>query len=568
MSKVPVHAGLLPALLLGFAVQAQTAAAPEPAASAAPSEAASAAAAAEPSCGALTARAMRADLQSATAAAMDLDTQVRLLDEAVQLWSGAVARCEGRARDRAQRLLADNQKQRAALAERQAAGSQCESALKDAGSLQDLARQALGERRWPDAGALFRKAEAMWDLAAEQCSGTRQQQAQRNGEKAEQDGHNAEFCAPPFERAREQTQKLRGAAAGTPAAEKQRLSQAAETAWREAIAACKGSPQELAQSNAQALARERGTPWVATAPVAGAAPVVAPKPSADTASAPALNVVAAAATITAAPTAAVTAAVAQAPKPAAPPEPPPAPREIDVRSGDTRYQGLFVREEGQVVSGNGRVEWANGDVYVGTLVRGRRQGQGELVWANGQRYKGDWVDDRPSGRGQLRFANGDRFEGQVIDGVPEGEGRLDYASGDSYQGQVSRGVPHGRGRYQWANGQVYEGDWVHEQPQGRGLMRFANGNRYEGSFAQGKPHGHGRMQFTTGGEYEGEMVQGLSEGQGSYRWPGGDRYSGGWRAGLKHGRGLFVWANGDRWEGEFKDDERTENGTLTRKPTP
>jgi len=558
-----LHACLLSGLLSGLlslaAPPAQAQTAPEPAAPATAAASAPPAAAGapetQPSCSVLSARAMSADVQSSTAQAKDLDTQARLLDEALQLWTAAVARCEGRARERAQRLLADNQKQRAAIAERQAAGSQCESSFKDAGALQDLARQTLGERRWGEAGALFRKAEVLWDLAAEQCTGARQELAGRNREKAELDGHNAEFCAPPFERAREQTQKLRSAAAAA-APEKQRLSLLAETAWREAIAACKGSPQELAQGNAQALARERGTPWVATAPAAAPA---APRPGN---AAPAAAATPALPGAAAAPTAVAT-APAQAAAAAAPP--PAALKEIDVRSGDTRYKGLFVREEGQVVSGSGRVEWANGDVYEGELLRGKRQGQGELIWANGQRYQGEWVDDRPSGRGQLRFANGDRFEGSVVDGVPEGEGRMDYASGDSYQGQIRRGVPSGRGRYQWANGQVYEGEWVDEKPQGRGLMRFANGNRYEGSFQQGLPHGRGKMQFPSGGAYEGELVQGVSEGQGSYSWPGGDRYSGAWRAGLKHGQGQFVWANGDRWEGEFRDDERTENGTLKRK---
>jgi hypothetical protein len=62
---------------------------------------------------------------------------------------------------------------------------------------------------------------------------------------------------------------------------------------------------------------------------------------------------------------------------------------MDVRAGDTRYVGQFVREEGQVVSGVGRVEWSNGDVYIGPLLRNQRHGKGEFIWASGQVYKGD-----------------------------------------------------------------------------------------------------------------------------------------------------------------------------------
>ncbi|QPF75837.1 hypothetical protein G8A07_24945 [Roseateles sp. DAIF2] len=512
----------------------------------APAAAAASAPEAAPGCSALTARALGAELR-ASGTPPSLEQQARLLDEVQQLWHTAIAGCEGRARERAQRHGADNEKLRLALAERRQAGALCEGTHRDAGALQELARQAFGERRWGEAGSFYRKAETMWDLAAEQCSGSQKEVALKRREQSETDAHNAEFCAPRFERAREQTQKLR-AAAERPAAEKQALSQQAEGQWREAMTVCKGNALELAGNNAQALARERGTPWVP--PPATAAAAARPAPAAEPSP------------TKPAPVAAVAAA------PAAPATPiTEAPREIDVRAGDTRYKGLFVREAGQVVSGTGRVEWSNGDVYEGALLRSRRHGQGELVWANGQRYKGEWQEDRPSGRGQLRFANGDRFEGQVLDGVPEGEGEMVYARGDRYRGRLSQGVPHGRGRYEWSDGQVFDGDWQRDKPQGRGRLRFANGNQYEGEVADGRPHGKGRLLFSDGGSYEGQFEQGHSQGQGSYAWSSGDRYVGAWTAGRKHGRGLFIWANGDRWEGEFRDDAPTEDGTLTRKPS-
>ncbi len=234
-----------------------------------------------PSCTALTARAMAADLRATTAQTLnrELEVQIKQLDEALALWRAAVERCEDRAKERATRHLADGTKQRAALNERQEAGAACESAHRDAASLQDLARQAFGERRWSDAGALYRKAETMWELAAEQCTGKQQQTAQQRRQQSEIDGHNAEFCAPQFDRAREHTQKFRNSAAGLGVADKQRVSMEAETLWRQAAGQCKGNAQELAQNNAQALARERGTPWVATLPAgmtAPAAPATAP----------------------------------------------------------------------------------------------------------------------------------------------------------------------------------------------------------------------------------------------------------------------------------------------------
>ncbi|MFG6442271.1 MORN repeat-containing protein [Roseateles sp. LKC17W] len=582
-------------LALAAASPARAQTPPEPAASA-PEPAASAPTLPEPtptpappppSCAQLTSRALSADLKAATAQSQNqpLQTQVKLYDEAVAQWGAAIAACDGRARDRAQRNLADSQKAHDALAEKLQSGSQCEGAHRDASALQELAGTAFSERRFADAASLYRKAEGMWELAAEQCSGSQQQTAQRRREQSEVDGHNAEFCAPPFERAREFSGKLRNSAAALPLAERQTQSQIGETLWRDTAAQCRGNAQELAMNNALALARERGTPWVAT-PLPGAPPALkaapapattttAAKPGAPAAAAGARPATTAATVATTTATAAAARPPVSAPTPAAAPPvaatPPataaaaPEPKLFDRTAGDTRYVGQFVREEDDTVSGTGRVEWKNGDVYEGPLTRSRRHGVGEIRWASGQRYKGDWVDDRATGKGLMAFANGNQFEGSLVDGQPHGEGKMTYASGDVYTGQIKQGQPHGRGSYAWVSGQRYEGDWVQDKPQGSGKMRFANGNQYEGQLSAGLPHGKGRMVFPSGDVYEGEFEAGKAHGTGKYAWKGGERYEGAWARGLKHGQGSFHWPSGDRWEGVFKDDERTDDGHTIRK---
>lgn len=527
--------------------------------------AASAPAPAAPTCSVLTQRAMSTELGAATALSQNkgVDETAKLFDRAIALWALALNGCEGRPRERAQKNLSDSERQRGLLAERQAAGSQCELSHRDAASLQDLAARAFGERRWVDAASFYSKAETMWDLAAEHCTGAQQQIASKKREQAEIDAHNSEHCAPLFERAREHTQKFRSAAAGLTPTDKQQQSQASETLWRKATGACKGNALELAGNNAQAVARERGTPWVATQPleaalVAAAVPAsAATKPAAST-------TVPAAPPKPAAPVAAAAVAVA-APVALAAGASKAAAQELDVLTGDTRYKGVFTREEGQVVTGNGRVEWDNGDVYIGDLLRSVRQGKGEFIWASGQRYSGDWVQNIATGTGKVTFTNGNQFEGTVINGSPEGEGLLQYASGDVYKGQVNQGQPHGRGSFQWKGGQQFEGDWVRAVPQGQGVLRFVNGNRYEGAVVAGQAQGQGKMQLASGDRYEGTFHQGDPQGQGSYSWKSGERYVGAWLAGRKHGQGIFYWPNGDRWEGEFKDDARTEFGEFTPK---
>ncbi len=480
-------------------------------------------------------RAMAADLKAANAQAQKSDpVQLgTLLDASIGLWALASERCSDRAQERARRNLADSQRSRHALEAEAGAGPECTSRQKDATRLQDLAQQAVRERRWLDASVLYRKAENMWDVTAERCTGDPQRRAVQRRDQTATDAHNAEFCAPVFERAREQTQSVaRQGDSGDKASRQQQ--QAAETLWRDAMAQCKGPALDIASGNAQRLAKERGTPWVPTA-------------SAPTAPTPASSPPAASAAGTAAATASDSAPVAQ-----------------DIQAGDTRFQGQWVRE-GNLLTGQGQVTWANGDAYQGELRQSRRHGQGEFTWANGQRYQGTWANDAPHGTGNLQFANGNQYEGELALGVPHGQGRMAYATGDRFKGQFLQGKPDGAGAYRWANGQTYEGPWTNDQPNGQGVLTYANGNRYVGQLRQGTPDGTGTLTHASGDVYTGQFQQGAPQGEGTYAWASGDRYSGQWHAGRQHGQGRFDWAGGDRWEGQFDNDAPTANGTLTRK---
>ncbi len=588
---------------------------PEPSATAAPAPIP------EPppeTCRSVTDKAMAADLKALTAQTQkqEVSVLVQLHGVSAGFWTKAVELCDGRAKERAQRNLVESQKANALLSEQLGNGPECGAAHKDAGTLQDMARVALAERRWEDAATLFHKSEDMWDLATERCSGAQKELAGKRQEQAEIDGFNAEFCAPLFDRAREQTQKLRASSAGMSREEKQEGLMVAETLWREALSQCKGTAaQDSARNNAQALARERGTPWVArnpapipqatqapkvAAPATKPAPVavkpVEPVPPAKTAavviaapplqpppapaaplptasvtsglvaktpdavstqvskialapqavtpakSAPAPAPLAAAPIATTAPAAQATGAATVAGAPAVEPaKPQPQPEEFAV--DDMHFKGQFVRDaDANTFSGKGKLRWANGDVFEGTLKMGKREGRGLFIWANGQRYQGDWINDVSTGQATVDFINGDHYEGAVEKATPKGLGSMRYASGDTYQGHFQAGEPHGSGTYLWKNGQRFEGDWKNGKANGQGKLHFANGDSYEGVVRDGKPDQFG--QFT---------------------WASGEKYSGQWKAGLKEGQGTFSWTTGDRWEGVYENDQQTSNGTLIRK---
>ena len=523
-------------------------------------------------CRTITDKAMAADLKALTAQSQKLDVAslVPLHSASTGFWTKAVELCDGRAKERAQRNLTESQKALALLNEQLGDGPECGAAHKDAVTLQDMARAALAERRWEDAATLFHKSEDMWDLATERCSGAQKELASKRLEQAETDGFNAEFCAPLFDRAREHTQKLRASSAGMSREEKQDGLMVAETLWRDALAQCKGSAaQDSARNNAQALARERGTPWVARNPPAAAsqAPKVATPVTKPVVPAPPVKAAAPATPLTPPSTASVSALTAPVPVPAitteatstkapkvslaplpvasvtttttpigtaaapslpvAPlptpvvaesPKPQIQPEEFTV--GDIHFKGQFVRDvDTPTLSGSGKLTWANGDKFEGTLQNGKRNGKGLFIWANGQRYQGDWVNDMSTGQATVDFTNGDHYEGSVVNASPKGLGSMRYASGDNYRGGFEAGEPNGTGVYVWKNGQTFEGDWKNGKPNGQGTMHFANG----------------------------------------------DGYTGQWKAGLKDGQGTFTWTTGDRWEGIYENDQQTSNGNLIRK---
>ena len=498
-------------------------------------------------CRPLTEKAMANDMKAvhAQSQSADLAEQLKLFEEAVVLWSKTSTQCEGRAKERAQRNLTDNQKVRDGIKEQLGSGTQCLTAQKDAANLQDLARKALADRRYSQSSTLFRKASDNWDVASELCTGDAQKVAETRREQSEVDSHNAENCAPLFEKAREQTLKFRATAGGLIREEKQDASQVVETLWRDAASRCKGDVVATATGNAQAIARDRGTPWVAR--IVPAAQPVTPKVVASVVRAVATEAVARP-VITAGST---LMQAAPTPTPALPAssssqsvvvQAAPIPQVKEFVVDGTRYFGKFVIDtSGLTYSGTGKITWANGNVFEGTLINGKRNGVGQSVWANGQRYNGDWLDDLQTGKASVQFPDGNQYEGGVVDGRSHGQGRMLYASGDSYSGQFNAGVKEGRGIYIWKSGQQFDGEWKNQTPAGMGRMEFASGAIYEGQFSDGKPNG-----------------------KGIYKWPGGDQYTGEWRTGKKHGQGSFTWKSGDRWDGIYENDEQ-KTGELTRK---
>lgn len=515
-------------------------------------------------CRALTFKAMAADVKafSARSKKTELVEQAQFFKEAVVLWSRAVDQCDGVARDQAQRNLADSRKVLDGIAEQMGSGPECTSAHKDAASLQEMAKQALSERRWVDSAMLFNKAENMWMLAGELCSGSQRDVAERHRLESATDGHNAEHCAPIFEKAREQMQKMRTPMAPLTREEKQEISMVAETLWRDALAQCRGNTvQEIARNNAQSLARERGTPWVPRVVVAPASAVSATLPMATAPAAVASATVA----VSAVPTKSIVQpVVAQSTSHQAVPTVPT--NVVSVRPAVSVAGSMVVtpvslpvkpeveREGSELAAASAPVPVASAVVpsnplpALATPVATLNNSPGQVQPIRREEVRLMTVFDADKDARRLN--------------VYTGLAKVRWASGDMYEGEVDKGIRQGKGKFSWSSGQVYEGDWSNDLATGQGVIRFVNGNRYEGAVVNGIPNGQGKTRFSSGDIYTGNFVAGERDGLGEYLWLNGDKYVGQWKSGRKHGRGQFILMNGERWEVTHEYDSETSRDLL------
>ncbi|WP_300454887.1 caspase family protein [Accumulibacter sp.] len=157
--------------------------------------------------------------------------------------------------------------------------------------------------------------------------------------------------------------------------------------------------------------------------------------------------------------------VPTAPPPAEPaaaiarPEPALETKERVIKTEAFTATGKLSLDGSGAMTGEGVIQWVNGDRYEGTMVAGRKHGKGIFTWGNGQRYDGEWRDDSINGSGILNYTNGDRYEGTFKDGEPHGTGTYTMRNGDFYTGAWVNGNRHGLGRLTWTTGDYWEGEF-------------------------------------------------------------------------------------------------------------
>jgi len=213
----------------------------------------------------------------------------------------------------------------------------------------------------------------------------------------------------------------------------------------------------------------------------------------------------------------------------------------------------------------------NGEIFTGTIKKGKRSGKGTMVWPNGDKYVGEWENDLFEGQGTFSQQSGEVYEGYWKAGKLNGHGKVMYPNGYYLEAEFINDVANGIGKEIDVDNRRYEGMFKDGKKNGQGKMTWKDGKVYEGEFSDNQMHGKGKMIRSDGSVYEGDFVKGKQEGQGEYTWKDGRKYVGNFTNGKQHGIGEFTSATGEKKKGRWENGKRVawidENGNDIKSST-
>ena len=129
-------------------------------------------------------------------------------------------------------------------------------------------------------------------------------------------------------------------------------------------------------------------------------------------------------------------------------------------------------------------DYQNGDRYIGVMKNGQKSGQGKMLYANGNVYQGNWSLDKREGKGMLSWSPDDlsmvSFDGDWKDGSINGQGTMVFKNGDRYTGPFKLRQMNGCGGfYTKANGTVETGTWIESSKNGTFIQTTKAGKIYK-----------------------------------------------------------------------------------------
>jgi len=163
---------------------------------------------------------------------------------------------------------------------------------------------------------------------------------------------------------------------------------------------------------------------------------------------------------------------------------------------------------------------------------------------------------------RLEYPNGDEYVGGLKDLKPHGKGTLTFKNGCKYEGEFANGNRHGEGKLNFSNGGVMVGSWTNGKIKGDGFCDLPEFGHFVGEFEDASPK-NGRILFPDGIKYEGDFLDWKPNGKGRQIFPDGEKYEGGFKDGLYHGGGTYFRKNGHSMCGDWKDNKPSKEGYMT-----
>lgn len=106
---------------------------------------------------------------------------------------------------------------------------------------------------------------------------------------------------------------------------------------------------------------------------------------------------------------------------------------------------------------------------------------GRFIYADGRIYEGGWLEGKRHGHGVYTWPDGDKFEGEYVDDKKHGHGVYTWANGARYEGNWFKDMRHGQGIYTWLDSATFSGQYVNDKRNGYGEYKFADGSLLKGN---------------------------------------------------------------------------------------
>jgi hypothetical protein len=182
------------------------------------------------------------------------------------------------------------------------------------------------------------------------------------------------------------------------------------------------------------------------------------------------------------------------------------------------------------------------------------------------KVEGDCVN----GFARIEYKDGEVYLGHCKDSLPDGYGTqyimhswLDKVT-KTYTGNFKKGQRHGKGTIKYDDGEYYIGRWKNGLQHGIGQFMLPDSTTYKGGFKEGRMSGFGVYKNPHGHSYKGYFKWDKRNGFGIYKGKKGERYVGNFKDDNFNGMGKFTAPDGTTYNGHYKNNRFHGLGTLTK----